>query len=102
VEEGGAVLTHWCSSRLPFEFFDPSLYIVAVSTVDEKKRCCPRVGTIPTHWCSSRLLSDFLTLHCILESLRKATLSEGGLESGDSQKASTCFPRFECMKWALV
>ncbi|KAJ7695596.1 hypothetical protein B0H14DRAFT_2650439 [Mycena olivaceomarginata] len=38
----------------------------------------------------------------ILESLRKATLSEGGLESGDSQKASTCFPRFECMKWVLV
>jgi hypothetical protein len=37
-----------------------------------------------------------------LESLCKATLSEGGLESGDSEKASTCFPCFECMKWTLV
>jgi hypothetical protein len=24
------------------------------------------------------------------------------LESGDSQKVSTCFPCFECMKWAMV
>jgi hypothetical protein len=38
----------------------------------------------------------------VLESLRKATLSEAGLESGDSQKVSTCFPCFECMKWAMV
>jgi hypothetical protein len=69
----GTVPTHWCNSRVPFEFLDTSLYIVEVWKVSETKKRSWHVSELFRD--TAECLSSFWTLHYILRrSARLATI----------------------------